>query len=214
MLAVDGGCDVMVEGERIPGEAAVEAEAMRRPARSSGDDRPTWADAAETGRGSRSRPPAPRFQAPVCLLRVGRARLPPQPRALAPARASPEKSQSRPHVCPLPERPGSQRARYHRKLDQWPVSLTGKRNVERDVGSPRRPTARRTDPPNASYQLDMATNLRQARRLRLRVQECAPKDWRFRDGYASGWNSGRRERGERFVHCAGPGCMPRARDIS
>src|SRR5918996_5971152 len=59
---------------------------MPRPARSSGDDRPTWADAAETARGSRSRPPAPRFQAPVCLLPAGRARLPPQLRALEPAR--------------------------------------------------------------------------------------------------------------------------------
>src|SRR5881227_4401518 len=35
---------------------------------------PTWADAAETGRGSRSRPPVHRFQAPVCPLRGGRAR--------------------------------------------------------------------------------------------------------------------------------------------
>jgi hypothetical protein len=26
MSAVDGGCDVMVEGERIPGEAAVEQQ--------------------------------------------------------------------------------------------------------------------------------------------------------------------------------------------
>src|ERR671932_1860277 len=55
---------------------------MPRPARSSGDDRLTWGDAAETAQGSRSRPPAPRFQAPVCLLLAGRARLPPQLRAL------------------------------------------------------------------------------------------------------------------------------------
>jgi hypothetical protein len=30
-LAVDGGCDVMVEGERIPGEAAVRLKRRRDP---------------------------------------------------------------------------------------------------------------------------------------------------------------------------------------
>src|SRR5688572_26458588 len=108
---------------------------MPRPARSSGDDRPTWADAAETAQDSRSRPQAPRFQAPVCLLHAGRARLPPQLRALEPARASPAKSQSllQPARC-LSNRdrntPGA-----NCKLDQWPVSITGKPDVERDVTS-------------------------------------------------------------------------------
>src|SRR5205085_10336340 len=111
-------------------------EAMPRRARSSGDDRPTWADAEETAQGSRSRPPAPRFQAPVCLLHAGRARLPPQLRALEPARASPAKSQSLLHACPLPGQPGSRNAPVANcKLDQWPVSITGKPDVERDVSS-------------------------------------------------------------------------------
>ena len=111
VLAVDGGCDLMVERERIPGEAAVRPK--RAATRSKQRRRSAHeADAAETGRGSRSRPPVPRLRAPVYLLRAGRARLPPHPRAFAPARASPEKSQSRPRACPLPEQPGSQRARY------------------------------------------------------------------------------------------------------
>src|SRR6266545_3295571 len=120
---------------------------MRRPTQSSGDDRPTWADAAETGRGSRSSPPVPRSQPPVCLLRVGRARLPPQPRALAPARASPEKSQSRPRACPLPEQPGSQRARYQPQAR--PVARQPHGQARRRTGrqQSRQPTTPRIDPP-------------------------------------------------------------------
>src|SRR2546421_12442764 len=108
---------------------------MPRPARSSGDDRPTWADAAETAQGSRSRPPAPRFQAPICLLHAGRARLPPQLRALE------LREHRRRRVNPYytPARCVSNRDRNapgaNCKLDQWPVSITGKPDVERDVGS-------------------------------------------------------------------------------
>ena len=58
MLAVDtGGCDVMVvEANAFKAKLAVREEAMPRPARSSGDDRPRRGDAAETAQGSRSRP--------------------------------------------------------------------------------------------------------------------------------------------------------------
>ena len=115
---------------------------MPRPARSSGDDLPTCADAAETAQGSRSRPSAPRSQAPVCLLRAGRARRPLQLRALEPARASPAKSQSLLHACPLPEQPGLQRARC--QLQARPVA-------RQHHGQARRRTARQqrevTPPP-------------------------------------------------------------------
>ena len=106
---------------------------MQRPARSNGDDRPTSADAAETAQGSRSRPRAPRFQAPGCLLHTGQARLPPQLRALEPARALPAKSQSLLHAFPLPEQPGSQRAGC--QLQARPVA-------RQHYGQARRRTAR------------------------------------------------------------------------
>ena len=152
---------------------------MRRPARSSGGDRPTWADAAETGRGSRSMPPVPRFQPPVCLLRVGRARLPPQPRALAPARASPEKSQSRPRACPLPEQPGSQRARYQPQAR--PVARQPHGQARRRTGrqQSRQPTTPRIDlpkPRTSSTWQHQSTSKRSGVRLR-QPSAMTPGSW-------------------------------------
>src|SRR5919202_6299167 len=51
MLAVDGGCDVMVEGERVPGEAAVRPKRCRDPLEAAAtigprgqmQQRPPWA---------------------------------------------------------------------------------------------------------------------------------------------------------------------------
>jgi hypothetical protein len=112
-------------GERIP--------RTRRPLPSGGDDRPTWADAAETAQGSRSRPPTPRFQAPVCLLHAGQVRP-----FLDCARSSLREHRRR-RINPYntPARSLSNRDRNaavpNCKLDQWPVSITGKPGIERDV---------------------------------------------------------------------------------
>src|SRR5581483_4886851 len=96
-------------------------------------------------------PPVRRSRAAGCLLRVSRARLPLPPRALAPARALLEKSRSRPHACPLPAQPGSQRARYQprarptaRRPHGQARRRTGRpqrrRSAGRRIGRPRRRT--------------------------------------------------------------------------
>jgi hypothetical protein len=64
MPAVYGGCNVIVEGERIPGEAAVRPKRRRDPLKAAATIPPRGQMQAETARGSRSRPPVPRFQAP------------------------------------------------------------------------------------------------------------------------------------------------------
>ena len=146
VLTVYRGCDLMVEGERVPAkrplgrsDAATRSKQRRRSAQMGrcSRDRP----------GQRSWPPVPRVQALVCLLRVGRARLPPQPRALAPARASPAKSQSRPHACPSPEQRGSQHARYQPQAR--PVARQPHAQARRRTGrqQSRQPTTPRSDPP-------------------------------------------------------------------
>ena len=147
MLAVYGGCDVMVEGERIPGEAAVRPKRRRDPLEAAATIGPRGQMQQRPRRGSRSGPPAPRFQAPVCLLRAGRARLPRQLRAVEPARASPAKSRSRLHAGPLPEQPGSQRARYQpqaRPVARQPHGQARRRTgrQRRDGGRPLRVSVR------------------------------------------------------------------------
>ena len=92
-----------------------EAAATPRRARSSGDDRPRWADAAETGRGRDQGRGLVEFKLPYVAFTQVELHSLLQPRAAVPARASPAKSRSRAQACPLPERPGSQLARYQRQ---------------------------------------------------------------------------------------------------
>src|ERR671937_1444938 len=135
MPAVDGGCEVMVEGERIPGEAAVSPKRRRDPLEAAATIGP---------RGQmQQRPPGAvdqgrrflDFKLPyVCCAQV-------ELDSLLKRTHSSLLEHRRRRVNPdhTPARCLSNRDRNapvtNRKLDQWPVSLTGKPDVERDVSS-------------------------------------------------------------------------------
>src|SRR5919202_3479777 len=133
MPAVDGRCDVMVEGEGIPGEAAVRPKRRRDPLKAAatigprGQMQQRAPTAVDQGR---------RFLdfklAYVCCAQVELDSL------LKRAHSSLlEHRRRRVNPDNTPARRLSNRDRNapitNRELDQEPVSLTGKRDVERDV---------------------------------------------------------------------------------
>src|ERR671924_557035 len=133
MLAVQGGCDVMVEGERVPGEAAVRPKRCRDPLE---------AAATISPRGQmQQRPPRAVDQGRRLLdlelpyVSFTQVELD----SLLNCAHSSLREHRRRRVDPYyaPARCLSYRDRNapgaNRKLDQWPVSLTGKPDVERDV---------------------------------------------------------------------------------
>ena len=135
MLAVYGGRDVMVEGERVPGEAAVGAKRRRDPLKAAATIGP---------RGQMQQRPAGAvdqgcrfldFKLPYVtfaqveldsLLDCALSSL----REHCRGRVDPDHTSA----CCLCDRdrnaPGT-----NGKLDHWPVGLTGKRDIERDVSS-------------------------------------------------------------------------------
>jgi Winged helix DNA-binding domain len=133
--AVDGGCDVMVEGERVPGEAAFRPKRYRDPLE---------AAAAIGPRGQmQQRPPGAvdqgcrlvDFKLPYVSFaqveldsRLSRSRsgLSEHRRR----RVDPDHTSARCLSNRDRNAPGTDR-----KLDQWPVSLTSEPDVERDVSS-------------------------------------------------------------------------------
>ena len=135
MLAVYGGCDVMVEGERVPGEAAVRPKRCRDPLEA----------AATIGPRGQMQQRPPRavdqgrrlldFKLPyVSFTQV-------ELDSLLNCAHSSLREHRRRRVNPYytPARCLSNRDRNapvaNCKLDQWPVSITGKPDVERDVSS-------------------------------------------------------------------------------
>ena len=148
MLAVDGGCDVMVEGERVPGEATVRQKRC-------GD--PLEAAATIGPRGQmQQRPPRAvdqgrrflDFELPYVsftqvefdsLFDCAESSLREHPRR----RVDPDYTPARCLSNRDRNAPGA-----NGKLDQRPVSLTGKPNVERDV-SGTQATSPRIDPPRS-----------------------------------------------------------------
>ena len=135
MLAVYGGCDVMVEGERIPGEAAVGPKRCRDPLEAAATIGP---------RGQmQQRPPGAVDQGrrflDFKLPYVSFAQV--ELDSLLNCAHSSLREHRRRRVNPYdtPARCLSNRDRNapgaNCKLDQWPVSITGKPDVERDVSS-------------------------------------------------------------------------------
>src|SRR5919202_836213 len=135
MPAVDGRCEVMVEGERIPSEAAVRPKRRHDPLKAAATIGPR--------RQMQQRPPRAvdqgrrflDFKFPyVCYAQV-------EVDSLLERAHSSLLEHRRRRVNPdhTPARCLSNRDRHapvtNRKLDQWPVSLTGKPDVERDVSS-------------------------------------------------------------------------------
>src|SRR5919197_936413 len=134
MPAVYGGCDVMVEGERIPGEAAVRPKRRRDPL-----------EAATIG------PRGQMLQRPPRAVDQGRRlldfKLPyvsftqVELDSLLNCAHSSLREHRRRRINPYytPARCLSNRDRNapgaNCKLDQWPVSINGKPDVERDVSS-------------------------------------------------------------------------------
>ena len=136
MLAVYGGCDVMVEGECVPGEAAVRPKRCRDPLEA----------AATIGPRGQMQQRPPRavdqgrrlldFKLPYVsftqveldsLLNCAHSSLREhRRRRVNPYNTSARCLSNRDRNAPV----------ANRKLDQWPVSLTGERDVERDVISP------------------------------------------------------------------------------
>ena len=155
----------MVEGERIPGEAAVRPKrrfdplkaAATIPPRGQMQQRPPGA--VDQGRRFLD------FKLPYISFAQVELDSLLQLRALEPARASPAKNQSRPHAGPLPEQPGSQHARYQpqvRPVARWSHGQARRRTGTSAV-TPVDHSAYRSA--QASYQLDMATPIyAQARR--------------------------------------------------
>ena len=135
MQAVYGGCDVMVEGERVPGEAAVRPKRCRDPLEA----------AATIGLRGQMQQRPPRavdqgcrlldFKLPyVSLMQVELNSL--LNRAHSSLR---EHRRRRVNPCYTPARCLSNRDRNspstNGKLDQWPVSLKRKPDVERNVSA-------------------------------------------------------------------------------
>ena len=135
MLAVYGGCDVMIEGERVPGEAAVGPKRCRDPLEA----------AATIGPRGQMQQGSPRavdqgrrlldFKLPYVsftqveldsLLNCAHSSL----REHRRRRVNPDYTPARCLSNWDRNTPGA-----NSKLDQWPVSITGKPDVERDVSS-------------------------------------------------------------------------------
>src|ERR671934_2681013 len=135
MPAVYGGCDVMVEGERIPGEAAVRPKRRR-------DSLKAAATIGPCGQ-MQQRPPGAVDQGrrllDFKLPYVSFAQV--EVDSLLNCAHSSLREHRRRRVNPYytPARCLSNRdcnaPGANCKLDQWPVSITGKPDVERDVGS-------------------------------------------------------------------------------
>src|SRR5436305_1274188 len=135
MPAVYGGCDVMVEGERVPGEAAVRPKRRRDPLEAAATIGPRGQMQQRPPRAVDQGRRLVDFKLPyVSFTQVEVDSL------LNCAHASLREHRRR-RVDPYytPARCLSNRDRNapvaNCKLDQWPVSITGQRDVERDVSS-------------------------------------------------------------------------------
>src|SRR5947208_171683 len=135
MLAVYDGCDVMVEGERVPGEAAVRPKRCRDPLEATATIGPCGQMQQRPPRAVDQGRRLLDFKLPyVSFTQV-------ELDSLLNCAHSSLRDHRRRRVNPYytPARCVSNRHRNapgaNCKLDQWPVSITGKPDVERDVSS-------------------------------------------------------------------------------
>src|SRR5256885_14889624 len=135
MLAVYDGCDVMVEGERVPGEAAVRPKRCRDPLEATATIGPCGQMQQRPPRAVDQGRRLLDFKVPyVSFTQV-------ELDSLLNCAHSSLREHRRRRVNPYytPARCLSNRDRNppvaNCKLDQWPVSITGKPDVERDIST-------------------------------------------------------------------------------